>query len=604
MTAGAIALQAVCCVAAERTLLDIASLHIGHGERVAIVGHNGAGKSTLLRLLNGFMPATLGSVQVLGHDLSQRLPTAELRRLRRQVGQIHQGLHLVGRLTALENVLIGSLGRIGGWRSWLRCFPADEVARADAALHAVGLLARAATRADRLSGGERQKVAIARLLLQRPALILADEPTAALDPAAASEVCHLLAQAAAGATLITVVHNPTLLPVLAERVIGLKQGRVAFDLPVAAVDDLTLEVTLSYPYSEFPAVCAHPALAPVSQEAFETAAGHFGGQPAGTGRFRLASWERGTQLVLEKNPEYAGASPSHLDGVTFVIYADAAAAYAAFTAGEVQEAPLPASERENARAVRPDELYEYPLLGTYLLGFNMRAEPWRDSRELRQALNYGIDRAAIAAALTDESWEPAGNILPPGMAGGGGAPYYTEDLDRARGLLAQAGYSEGSGLPPLDLAYLDNASNRKVADEVRDQLARIDINVVPRALASSEYATLILTQQLSFFRFSWQARYPNGDDVLYPLFYSGNAGSDNLTQYASDEVDGLLEEARRRSDERARLELLQQAEVRILEDSPVIPLLYQRAARMVATTLGGYARTPLDYTRYELLFLR
>jgi phosphonate transport system ATP-binding protein len=240
MTADAIALQAVCCVAAERTLLDIASLRIGHGERVAIVGHNGAGKSTLLRLLNGFTPATHGSLQVLGHDLSQRLPTAELRRLRRQVGQIHQGLHLVGRLTALENVLIGSLGRIGGWRSWLRCFPTDEVKQAEAALHAVGLLARAATRADRLSGGERQKVAIARLLVQRPALILADEPTAALDPAAAGEVCHLLAQAAAGATLITVVHNPTLLPVLAERVIGLKQGRVAFDLPVAAVDDLTL----------------------------------------------------------------------------------------------------------------------------------------------------------------------------------------------------------------------------------------------------------------------------------------------------------------------------------------------------------------------------
>ncbi|MHB8781699.1 MAG: peptide ABC transporter substrate-binding protein [Candidatus Geothermincolia bacterium] len=373
---------------------------------------------------------------------------------------------------------------------------------------------------------------------------------------------------------------------------------------VSAVDDLTLEVTLSYPYSEFPAVCAHPALAPVSQEAFETATGHFGGQPAGTGRFRLASWERGARLVLEKNPEYAGTSPSHLDEVTFVIYPDAAAAYAAFTAGEVQEAPLPASERERARAERPEELYEYPLLGTYLLGFNMRAEPWGASRELRQAINYGIDRTAIAAALTDESWEPAGNILPPGMPGGGGAPYYTEDLERARDLLAQAGHSGGSGLPSLDLAYLDNASNRKVADEVRDQLARIDITVVPRTLATSEYATLILTRQLSFFRFSWQARYPNGDDVLYPLFYSGNADSDNLTQYASDEVDGLLEEARRHSDERSRLELLRQAEVRVLEDAPVIPLLYQRAGRMVATTLGGYARTPLDYTRYELLFLK
>ena len=104
----------------------------------------------------------------------------------------------------------------------------------------MGLLARARTRADRLSGGEKQKVAIARLLMQRPRLILADEPTAALDPSAAAEVCHLLVRAAREATLITVVHNLALLPLLAERVIGLKQGRIAFDLPLARVDDQEL----------------------------------------------------------------------------------------------------------------------------------------------------------------------------------------------------------------------------------------------------------------------------------------------------------------------------------------------------------------------------
>ena len=140
----------------------------------------------------------------------------------------------------LRNALIGALGRVPGWRGWTRCFPAGEIARAEAALQSVGLLALAGTRADRLSGGERQKAAIARLLVQAPSLILADEPTAALDPSAAAEVCRLLVLAAAGKTLITVVHNPSLLPLLAERVIGLKQGRIAFDLPVSEVDDATL----------------------------------------------------------------------------------------------------------------------------------------------------------------------------------------------------------------------------------------------------------------------------------------------------------------------------------------------------------------------------
>jgi phosphonate transport system ATP-binding protein len=233
-------LNGLICTAAGRSLLQIERLDIAQGERVAIVGHNGAGKSTLLRLLSGFMPPAYGQLSVLGRELGQPLATSELRALRLEVGQVLQGLHLVGRLTALENVLIGSLGRVTGWRSWTRCFPAIEVARATEALQAVGLLARAETRADKLSGGERQKVAIARLLLQGPRLILADEPTAALDPAAAAEVCQLLVNAAAGATLISVVHNPALLPLLADRVIGLKQGRIAFDLPTVAVDEKKL----------------------------------------------------------------------------------------------------------------------------------------------------------------------------------------------------------------------------------------------------------------------------------------------------------------------------------------------------------------------------
>ncbi len=151
-----------------------------------------------------------------------------------------QGLHLVQRLSALENVLIGALARVPGWRSWLRLYPRTEVAAAEVALLRVGLSGHARRRADQLSGGERQKLAIARMLLQRPRLILADEPTASLDPAAADEICRLLGAAAGGATLVSVVHNPALLPLLAERVIGLKDGRIAFDLPIGQVDDARL----------------------------------------------------------------------------------------------------------------------------------------------------------------------------------------------------------------------------------------------------------------------------------------------------------------------------------------------------------------------------
>ena len=228
------------CTVAGRTRLEIDRLSVARGERVAIVGPNGAGKSTLLRTLSGFVLPARGAARVLGHRIGTRSRSGELRRLRGEIGQVMQGLHLVQRLSALENVLIGALGRLGGWRSWTRCYGAREVADAEAALRDVGMLAKADERADRLSGGERQKVAIARMLMQRPRLILADEPTASLDPLASAEICGLLAAAARGATLITVVHNPSLLPMIADRVLGLKHGRVAFDLPLAALDDQQL----------------------------------------------------------------------------------------------------------------------------------------------------------------------------------------------------------------------------------------------------------------------------------------------------------------------------------------------------------------------------
>jgi phosphonate transport system ATP-binding protein len=228
------------CQAGGRTLLDLQRLQVRTGERIAVVGHNGAGKSTLLRCLSGFVRPARGRAVVLGHALDAALSARELRALRLQVGQVMQGLHLVQRLSALDNVLIGALGRIHGWRGWTRVHRAADAAEAESALAAVGLLAKAEQRADRLSGGERQKVAIARMLMQRPSLILADEPTASLDPLAAAEICSLLARAAQGATLITVVHNPSLLPLLAQRVIGLKLGRLVFDKALADMSDADL----------------------------------------------------------------------------------------------------------------------------------------------------------------------------------------------------------------------------------------------------------------------------------------------------------------------------------------------------------------------------
>jgi phosphonate transport system ATP-binding protein len=243
---GAVWLKDVQVVVGDRVLLDVPLLTIEPGERVAIVGPNGAGKSTLLKLIGALVVARQGQVQVLGRTIGPGGEAADRRALRRDTGLLMQGLHLVPRLSARENVLIGALARLSGAqavRSWCRWYPQELVAEADAALAALGLADRSGMRADRLSGGERQKVALARLQLQRPRLLLADEPTSALDPVATREVCHALCAVAAvpGRTLLSVVHDLELLPVLATRVIGMAEGWVRWDRPLDAMTPALLQ---------------------------------------------------------------------------------------------------------------------------------------------------------------------------------------------------------------------------------------------------------------------------------------------------------------------------------------------------------------------------
>lgn len=234
--------------AAGRPLLQGLDWQVPPGQRVAVLGHNGAGKSTLLRSLAGFMPVAQGQLSVMGTALHDKPSSSALRALRAQVAQVHQGVHLVGRLSALDNVLIGGAARFSSPLSWLRRWPRPERDAAEAALARVGLGGAAGRRADTLSGGERQKVAMARALHQRARLLLADEPTAALDARAEDELLTLLDGLVReqGLTLISVVHDLRLLPRLADRVLVLRQGRAVLDAALADVSPQTLSEALSH----------------------------------------------------------------------------------------------------------------------------------------------------------------------------------------------------------------------------------------------------------------------------------------------------------------------------------------------------------------------
>ena len=197
----------------------------------AIIGPSGTGKSTLLRCVNRLVEPSAGQILFEGQDLA-RLKGRALRLARRRIGMVFQEYNLVERLTVIENVLCGRLGHVAPWRALLRRYPQADVGHAFDLLQAVGLdESYANRRADQLSGGQRQRVGIARALMQRPGLVLADEPTSSLDPKTSVEVMALMADLSRqhAIPIVVNIHNVELARRHAERIIGLCGGAVVYD---------------------------------------------------------------------------------------------------------------------------------------------------------------------------------------------------------------------------------------------------------------------------------------------------------------------------------------------------------------------------------------
>jgi phosphonate transport system ATP-binding protein len=214
------------------------TLQVQPGEQIALLGQSGAGKTTLFRLLNATLRPTAGSLFFDGKNTSD-LSGSGLRAMRRRVGTIYQQHNLVPSMTAMENTLCGALGRmslLGTLRGLVRPTKADT----ELALHSlelVGLADKRGSRADELSGGQQQRLAAARVLMQSPDVILADEPTASLDPELAESMTTLLGGLARDGrrTLIMAVHKVELATRHFGRVVGLRGGGLSFDVPSSGV---------------------------------------------------------------------------------------------------------------------------------------------------------------------------------------------------------------------------------------------------------------------------------------------------------------------------------------------------------------------------------
>ncbi len=221
-------LAEVTCAFGDREAVAGVTLTVRRGERVALLGPSGAGKSTILRIVNTSLVASSGRVRVLGEEVAT-LAAGALRRLRARIGTVYQQLQLVPQASVLENVLMGRLGRRSALGVALAALRRRDRAEVAEVLGRVGLAGRLDQRVDRLSGGEQQRVAVARVLYQAPEVVVADEPFSAVDPERSRAVVRLLVETTQGRTLLLSTHH--LEPVLPHfpRLVGIRDGRVLFD---------------------------------------------------------------------------------------------------------------------------------------------------------------------------------------------------------------------------------------------------------------------------------------------------------------------------------------------------------------------------------------
>ncbi|SDC15162.1 phosphonate ABC transporter ATP-binding protein [Paraburkholderia lycopersici] len=230
----------------SRKALDEINLRIDEGEMVALIGASGSGKSTLLRHIAGFTPSDPqpSRIDILGRPIQQdgRI-VREVRRIRRDIGFVFQQFNLVNRLTVETNVLVGALSRLPLWRRLTGRFPRAERELSLAALGEVGIAHKAAERAANLSGGQQQRAALARALVQRARLILADEPIASLDPESSRRVMDMLRMLNRdhGLTVVVSLHQVDIAMQYCPRTVALRDGRVVYDGPSSALTPALLQ---------------------------------------------------------------------------------------------------------------------------------------------------------------------------------------------------------------------------------------------------------------------------------------------------------------------------------------------------------------------------
>jgi ABC-type transport system substrate-binding protein len=355
---------------------------------------------------------------------------------------------------------------------------------------------------------------------------------------------------------------------------------------IAAPDPGTLEVDLTQPFADFPALVADPRLSPIPLNSLARGAAAFAARPLGNGPFMLAKPASGKVVELVRNPRYDGR-PAYLDGVRVQVVPDQQTAWLAFQHGQVSFAPVPPDQFAAARAVagasgdgrrRPGVL-QSPELGTWSLGFDLDSKPGSDPR-WRRAVSLALDRSGIAAQFQG-AVAPAAGIVPNGVPGARQAACAScvHDAGQAGALLDLIG---ASARTPVVMAIPATGFDRRVAALVKADLAKVGLDVSIKEVAPASMLSEAGRSDAQLFGFGWAADYPRMD----PFLAAGPPGADDPS------VRRSIAQARATGDQAARTRLYQQVEQALLTDLPVAPVLEYLHSAVLAPGVQGFDLTP------------
>jgi oligopeptide transport system substrate-binding protein len=382
---------------------------------------------------------------------------------------------------------------------------------------------------------------------------------------------------------------------------------------VKALDDYTLEVTLSHPFGDFELVVAHPTLAPVPKEEVEKDPKAFADMPIGNGPFKMAGpWQHDQLIQVVRNEDYYGQK-AYLDGIDFKIFKDDQTAFLEFQAGNLDFTRIPTGQLKATQAQYGTSDDGYTIspgkqvltgswLGTNYAVFNMNNEFLKNA-DLRRALSLAINRQAICDTVYEGSRAPAQDILPTAMPGyaEGSWPYAKYDVELAKQYLEKAGYPNGEGLPEFTIIYNTGVGHEKVYALVQADWAAIGVK---SKLEGIEWAQFLDTRDAGDFEISragWVADYPSPDNMLWSLLDS--ASDDNDGKYNNPAYDKLIDEARVIGDTAARVAKYQEANKIAGEDCPIAPTVNYANMDVGSDRMHGFIYGALQLATVEKVWI-